>query len=124
MPVQVLLLCAVWVGAEAVRQYFDWSLPAGLIGFGLLTLCLFTGVVKVQWIKGGTSWLLAEMLLFFVPAVLVVIEYSELMVHQGVRILAVIVVSTACVMVLTALAVDRVYRLELWLARRRSSRSA
>jgi holin-like protein len=53
---------------------------------------------------------------------LVVTEYPDLIRHQGLRILAVIVTSTACVMAATALAVDRVYRFELWLARRRSSR--
>ena len=63
------------------------------------------------------------MLLFFVPAMLVVTEYTELIQHQGLRILGVIVASTACVMAATALAVDRVYRLELWLARRRSTRA-
>src|SRR5256885_10495242 len=47
-------------------------------------------------------------------------EYTDLIQHQGLRILGVIVASTACVMAATALAVDRVYRLELWLARRRS----
>ena len=35
-----------------------------------------------------------------------------------------IVISTACVMAATALAVDRVYRLELWLARRKSTARA
>src|SRR5256885_11753326 len=63
------------------------------------------------------------MLLFFVPAMLVVTEYTDLIQHQGLRILGVIVASTACVMAATALAVDRVYRLELWLARRRSTRA-
>jgi holin-like protein len=81
------------------------------------------GLVKARWLQGGTNWLLAEMLLFFVPAMLVVTEYTGLIQHQGLRILAVIVASTACVMAATALAVDRVYRLELWLARRRSTRA-
>ena len=44
--------------------------------------------------------------------------------QQGLRILLVIVASTACVMAVTALAVERVYRLELWLARRKSTASA
>lgn len=122
--VQVVVLSAVWLSMEMVRQYFGWSMPAGLIGFGLLAVGLFSGLVKVQWVKGGTNWLLAEMLLFFVPAVLVVTEYPDLIAHQGLRILAVMLVSTLCVMVATAVAVDRVYRLELWLARRRSSRGA
>ena len=121
---QVALLSAIWVAMDVARQHFGWSMPAGLIGFALLAVGLFSGLVKVQWLKRGTNWLLAEMLLFFVPAVLVVTEYPELIAHQGLRILAVIVTSTLCVMVSTAWAVDRVYRLELWLSRRRSSRGA
>ena len=118
---QVGLLSAIWAAMEGMRQHFGWSMPAGLIGFGLLAVGLFTGLVKAQWLQAGTNWLMAEMLLFFVPAMLVVTEYPDLIRHQGLRILAVIVISTACVMAVTALAVDRVYRLELWLARRKST---
>ena len=121
---QIALLCSIWVSMEAVRSHFGWGMPAGLIGFALLAAGLFSGLVKVQWLRNGTNWLLAEMLLFFVPAMLVVTEHGDLVRHQGLRILAVIVASTACVMVATALAVDRVYRLELWLARRRSTQAA
>jgi holin-like protein len=121
---QVGLLSAIWVAMDVLRQHFGWSMPAGLIGFGLLAVGLFSGLVKAQWLQVGTHWLLAEMLLFFVPAMLVVTEYPDLIRDQGLRILAVIVTSTACVMAVTAPAVDRVYRFELWLARRRSSRPA
>ena len=121
---QVALLSAIWIAMDVLRQRFGWSMPAGLIGFALLAVGLFSGLVKAQWLQTGTNWLLAEMLLFFVPAMLVVTEYPELIRHQGLRILAVIVASTACVMAVTALAVDRVYRFELWLARRKSSRDA
>ena len=121
---QVVVLSCIWLSMDVLRQHFGWSMPAGLIGFGLLAAGLFSGVIKVQWLKGGTNWLLAEMLLFFVPAVLVVTEYPELIQNQGLRILAVIISSTLCVMVATAWAVDRVFRLELLLARRRSSRGA
>ena len=119
---QVALLSAIWIAMDVLRQRFGWSMPAGLIGFALLAVGLFSGLVKARWLQTGTNWLLAEMLLFFVPAMLVVTEYPDLIRHQGLRILAVIVTSTACVMAATALAVDRVYRFELWLARRRSSR--
>ena len=121
---QVGLLSAIWAAMDALRQHFGWSMPAGLIGFGLLAAGLFTGLVKAQWLQAGTNWLMAEMLLFFVPAMLVVTEYPDLIRHQGLRILAVIVISTAWVMAATALAVDRVYRLELWLARRKSTARA
>ena len=121
---QIAVLSAIWVSMDVLRQHFGWSLPAGLMGFALLAVGLFSGLVKPQWLQSGTNWLMGEMLLFFVPAMLVVTEYTDLIRHQGLRILAVIVISTACVMAVTALAVDRVYRLELWLARRKSTAHA
>ena len=120
---QVALLSAIWIAMDVLRQRFGWSMPAGLIGFALLAVGLFSGLVKAQWLQTGTNWLLAEMLLFFVPAMLVVTEYPDLIRQQGLRILVVIVASTACVMAVTALAVDRVYRFELWLARRKAHAS-
>lgn len=119
---QIAVLSAIWIAMDVLRQHLGWSMPAGLMGFALLAAGLFSGLIKRQWLQGGTNWLMAEMLLFFVPAMLVVTEYPDLIRDQGLRILAVIVASTACVMAVTALAVDRVYRLELWLARRKSSR--
>ena len=120
MALQIAVLSVIWVSMDVLRQHFGWSLPAGLMGFALLAVGLFSGLVKPQWLQSGTNWLMGEMLLFFVPAMLVVTEYTDLIRHQGLRILAVIVISAA----VTALAVDRVYRLELWLARRKSTAHA
>ena len=121
---QVAVLSAIWIVMEALREHFGWSMPAGLIGFALLAIGLFSGVIKASWLQAGTDWLMAEMLLFFVPAMLVVTEYPALIRSQGLQILAVIVLSTACVMAATAFAVDRVYRLELRWSRRQSTRHA
>lgn len=122
IPFQVALLAAIWWLADIAVRTLHIPLPANLTGMLMLLLLIVLGVVRPHWFRDGANWLLAEMLLFFVPAMLVVTEYPDLIRHQGLRILAVIVTSTACVMAATALAVDRVYRFELWLARRRSSR--
>lgn len=121
---QVALLSAIWIAMERLRMHFGWTMPAGLLGCALLAAGLFAGWLKVEWFDHGTRWLLADMLLFFVPAMLVVTEYPDLVRSQGLRILAVIVLSTACVLAATAFAVDRVYRLELWWSRRQSTRHA
>lgn len=118
---QVALLCAIWLAAEALRNHMGWRIPAGLIGFAALALGLFSRAVPGRWLAQGTHWLLSDMLLFFIPAMLVVVNYGELVRSQGLRIVLVIVLSTACVMVATALAVDAVYRLELRLAQRKRS---
>jgi len=84
----------------------------------LLLACILLGVVKTQWFEAGARWLLAEMLLLFVPAVVAVVNYQEMLLQEGWRIMVVLLVSTTLVLGTTALVVDRVYRLELKLARR------
>ena len=60
--------------------------------------------------RRGAEWLLADMLLFFVPAVLAVLNYPEFLGLTGLKILFVILASTIAVMVTTAFVVDRAYR--------------
>ncbi len=84
----------------------------------LVLAALWTGWLPVQWCRDGARWLLAEMLLFFIPAVVAVVRFPDLVLSEGWKILLVIVASTAIVMTVTSLVVDRCYRIELRLKRR------
>ncbi len=117
-PFQIVLLAAIWLLADIAVRTLHLPLPANLTGMLLLLACILLGVVKAQWFSAGARWLLAEMLLFFVPAVVAVVNYQELLLQEGWRIMVVLLVSTTLVLGTTALVVDRVYRLELKLARR------
>ena len=117
-PFQIALLAAIWLLADAAVRTFHLPLPANLTGMLLLLACILLGVVKAEWFSAGARWLLAEMLLFFVPAVVAVVNYQDLLLQEGWRIMVVLLVSTTLVLGTTALVVDRVYRLELKLARR------
>ncbi len=117
-PFQIVLLAAIWLLADIAVRTLHLPLPANLTGMLLLLACILLGVVKAQWFEAGARWLLAEMLLFFVPAVVAVVNYQELLLQEGWRIMVVLLVSTTLVLGTTALVVDRVYRLELKLARR------
>ncbi|MDX7834986.1 CidA/LrgA family protein [Aeromonas caviae] len=117
-PFQIALLAAIWLLADIAVRTLHLPLPANLTGMLLLLVCILLGVVKAQWFSAGARWLLGEMLLFFVPAVVAVVNYQELLLQEGWRIMVVLIVSTVLVLGTTALVVDRVYRLELKLARR------
>ena len=117
-PFQIALLAAIWLLADIAVRTLHLPLPANLTGMLLLLVCILLGVVKAQWFSAGARWLLAEMMLFFVPAVVAVVNYQELLLQEGWRIMVVLIVSTVLVLGTTALVVDRVYRLELKLARR------
>ena len=62
------------------------------------------------------------MLLFFVPAVVAVVNYAELLMVDGWRIFIVMAISTSLVLGATALVVDKVYRYELARNARRQAR--
>lgn len=119
---QVVLLTGIWLGAEWLSACWLPQLPAGVLGMFLLLCALLGRLLPLSWFRQGARWLLAEMLLFFIPAVIAVVKYPTVMRQQGLAILLVIVLSTLFVMAVTALTVDGVYRLELLWRRRRWSR--
>jgi holin-like protein len=58
----------------------------------------------------GAEWLLTEMLLFFIPAVLVVFKHPEFFGVIGVKLLVSILLGTVVVMASTAFIVDLWWR--------------
>ncbi len=118
IPFQIGLLAAIWFLADCAVRYFHLPLPANVTGMLALLALILLGWVRVEWFRAGAGWLLAEMLLFFVPAVVAVVNYQSLLLQEGWRIGLVLVISTTLVLGVTALVVDRLYRFELWLSRR------
>ena len=118
IPFQIGLLAAIWFLADCAVRYFHLPLPANVTGMLALLALILLGWVRVEWFRAGAGWLLAEMLLFFVPAVVAVVNDQDLLLQEGWRIGLVLVISTTLVLGVTALVVDRLYRFELWLSRR------
>ncbi|NGZ13334.1 CidA/LrgA family protein [Vibrio aestuarianus] len=118
---QIVILSLIWFAAQYLVTTFHLPLPANLTGMLLLLALIVLRVVRVDWLRKGATWLLAEMLLFFVPAVVAVVNYQDIVQQDGLRILAVLIASTMVVIAVTAWVVDKVYRIELKLARRKSN---
>ncbi|EHK7541842.1 CidA/LrgA family protein [Vibrio cholerae] len=117
--VQVAALSLIWFFSDRLVNQFHLPLPANLTGMLILLLLVMLKVVNVEWFRRGASWLLAEMLLFFVPAVVAVVNYQDLMRQEGIKIAVVLVASTILVIASTAWVVDKMHRVELVLARRK-----
>ncbi len=121
VPLQVVLYVGLFVFSEQLVVWLHSPLPANIVGMLLLLLLIMSRVIPLNWVKAGSKWLLAEMLLFFVPAVVAVVNYSQLLRVEGWRICLVIAISTVMVLAATALVVDRVYRFEIWLEKRKQA---
>ncbi|OWA36055.1 holin [Saccharibacillus sp. O16] len=106
-----VLLAAVQVAAlmgfsELMNRLVVWThlpIPGSILGIFVLFLLLQFRIVKLEWIELGAAWLLAELLLFFIPAAVGVMNYIPLLEQDGIRIFAVVVLSTLIVMISSGL---------------------
>lgn len=83
------------------------SIPGSILGIGLLFLLLQTKVIKLEWIDLGAKWLLAEMLLFFIPAAVGMVQYRELIHSSGLQLFLAVTGSILAVMVAAGLTAEK-----------------
>ena len=103
---ELAILLAIYLLGCQLAVWLGWPIPGGVIGLALLLLAFASGVVKPAALQLGAGLLLAEMLLFFIPALMSLLDYGSLLRHDGWRILLVIGVSTLLVMLVTAFTVE------------------
>jgi holin-like protein len=116
---QSALLAALWYVADFASRHLDLPIPGSVVGLGALLVLLLAGGIKARWVKAGADWMLSELLLFFVPAAVAVVQYGGLFKSDGWRLALVVVCGTLTVLVAVALTVDQAVRLERRLAMRR-----
>jgi len=106
-----VLLAIYQIGSE-IASWLNWPIPGGVIGLALLLVIFATGAVNPSSLQTGAGLLLAEMLLFFIPPLMSLLDYGTLVRHEGWRIMLVIGCSTLMVMLVTAVTVEVVCRLK------------
>lgn len=104
------LLVALWAGCDWIARHFALPLPGGVLGLFLLLAALATGLVRSDWLRPGVGRLMGHMLLFFIPAMMAPLAHHELFGLVGLKIMAIIVISTATVMLSTGLIVEACFR--------------
>ncbi len=86
VPVQVLLYAGLFIFSQYLVSWLHLPLPANLVGMVLMLALIVCRIIPLSWVRAGARWLLAEMLLFFVPAVVAVVNYAHLLLVDGWRI--------------------------------------
>ncbi|MFL1550670.1 CidA/LrgA family protein [Pseudomonas sp. ArH3a] len=113
--IELVVLLAIYFLGTQLAVWLAWPIPGGVVGLGLLLATFATGLVKPAALQLGAGVLMAEMLLFFIPALMSLLDYGGLVRNDGWRILLVIGFSTLSVMLVTAFTVEMVCR---WSMRR------
>ena len=103
---QLGVLIGFWCFGQAIAQVLRLPAPGGVIGLAAVLALLLARRISVSSVRRGAEMLLAEMLLFFVPAVMALLDHAEFLGVLGLKLLAVILTGTLCVMAATALTVD------------------
>jgi len=86
---------------EIISRFLGLPIPGNVMGMGLLLLGLMVGWVDVKWLEEAAEILLSNMTLFFVPAGVGVMVYSDLIAAEWLPITVATVVSTFVVMAVT-----------------------
>jgi len=107
---QAALLLAFWGLGDLMTRGLHLPVPAGVFGLFLVIGLLATGWLAPKHLHLAAGWMLGEMLLFFVPAVLAVRDHPEFIGWLGVKLLLIIIGGTVVVMTTTALVVETIVR--------------
>ncbi|MEB2648992.1 CidA/LrgA family protein [Pseudomonas canadensis] len=111
--IELVVLLAIYLLGCQLAVWLPWPIPGGVVGLGLLLATFASGLVKPAALQLGAGVLMAEMLLFFIPALMSLLDYGGLLRNDGWRILLVIGFSTLAVMLVTAFTVELVCRWSL-----------
>lgn len=95
---QIALLSGLAVVSNLIVVAIALPLPGSIVGIMLLFGLLQLNILRLEWIELGANLLLTELLLFFIPSAVGIVQYRSLLLTQGIPILIVIVASTVVIM--------------------------
>ncbi len=104
-------LIAFWAIIESFAATHHWPVPGSLVGLGLLWLLLDRGILPSSWVESGADGLLEHLMLFFVPAMLALVDHPEFLSLLGVKLLLAVLFGTVIVMCGTAMIVEIGFRI-------------
>jgi holin-like protein len=106
------LLLLFQLCGELISRLFDLPIPGNVLGMGLLLLGLTTNIVDIKWLEEAAELLLSNMALFFVPAGVGVMVYSDLIAAEWLPICVATILSTFVVMAVTGKLAQKLERPE------------
>ena len=98
---QCFILFGCLALGELIVRLTGVKLPASIIGMLILTLLLKLKVVKLEWVRGLTDFLIANLGFFFVPPGVALMLYFDLIKAEIVPIAMATLLSTIIVLLIT-----------------------
>src|SRR5690554_459513 len=91
---QIAILYGFYYIGVFIVELTCLPLPASIVGLVLLFISLQLKLIKVELIQLGAGFLITFMTLFFIPSVVGIIDYPQLLSMDGMILMATVVFST------------------------------
>ncbi|MDQ7097113.1 CidA/LrgA family holin-like protein [Desulfosporosinus sp. PR] len=108
--IQIGILYFFSLMGNYLAELFHFNFPGSLIGMGILFTLLRLGIFPFKWVDIGGNWLLAELLLFFIPSVVAIMQYKQFFHQEGLNLFLIILIGTVAVMVSSGLTAELIIK--------------
>ena len=109
--IQLGIIFGICLVSEAVSMLLPFSLPGSIVGMLLLLVLLLLKIIKKEQIQKASEFLLANLPFFFVPAVVGLINYLDILRANALKMIVVVVLSLVATFGATVWAVRLTIRL-------------
>ncbi|RYL92363.1 CidA/LrgA family protein [Sporolactobacillus sp. THM7-4] len=101
--IQVVILYVFALIGNFIVYCLHLPISGSIVGLFIVLFLLHFNILKLSKIEQGASFLMSEMLLFFIPSAVAIIQYKDQILRHGSQFLIVIILSTITVMISTGL---------------------
>lgn len=103
------LVVIAWLG-NFIARYMAWGIPGNILGIVFLFFALELRILPLRWIETGASLLIAELVLFFIPSAVGVMQFEPLLKQNGWSFFLIITLGTLGVMVVVGTITETLMR--------------
>jgi holin-like protein len=107
---QVLLLCGISVIGNSLSELSGMDIPGNLVGMAILFGLLEYKVIALDWVEAGANFLIAELLLFFIPSAIGIMQYRHIFASKIGALLFVLIFSIIAVLLFVVFSTELVSR--------------
>lgn len=96
--IHIFILYLFNIVGTGIKDFLNLSVPGSVIGLLLLFILLISNVLKVEWIEEGAQFFVNNLVFFFIPATVGVMNYFDLFKGKGILLILIVLISTILVM--------------------------
>lgn len=107
---QIVLLSGIFYLSERTVRAIGLPVPGALLGMALLFFALQYKIVRLEWVEDGADLLIRDLLLFFIPPAVGIMQYTNLFGAIGSKLIGAVAISILIVLWIISLCTVLVMR--------------